>query len=222
MSEVAQDFTLLRFENLTQRFGDFTLFEHLRFRAGHGCFALRDEGGGGKTTLLGMLAGTTDTGDGKVWIDGHAMHDTSEAARAANAALAVVPFDCLTEPSQTGRGFLEQRAAERQVTLDANVLDWVTRFGLIPHMEKRFDQMSLGTRRKFYLSATLFGAPRVILADEPSGGLDGPSRAVLVDLFATLGEDRCVFFSTHDDELVDGCRARTLGFAALSPATDRA
>lgn len=209
---------MLRFENLTQRFGDFTLFENLHFRGDHGCFALRDEGGGGKTTLLGMLAGTVDTQGGKVWIDGHSMQDTPSAAHAAKAALAVVPFDCLTQPSQTGRGFLEQRAAERNVTLTPNVLDLAERFGLIPHMEKRFDQMSLGTRRKFYLTATRFGTPRVILADEPSGGLDGPSRAVLIDLFTTLGKACCVFFSTHDDELADGCHATTLGFPDLSHA----
>ncbi|QBC30114.1 MULTISPECIES: ATP-binding cassette domain-containing protein [Pandoraea] len=207
---------MLRFENLAKRFGTFTLFEHLSFRAGRGCFALRDEGGGGKTTLLGMLAGTVVPDDGRVWIDGHAMHD---APAQAKASLAVVPFDCLGEPSQTGRGFLEQRAADRQTHLSASVLDLAERFGLMPHMEKRFDQMSLGTRRKFYLTATRFGAPRVILADEPSGGLDGPSRAVLIDLFTALGQDGCVFFSTHDDALADGCHATTLGFPDLARAS---
>lgn len=207
---------MLRFENLAKRFGTFTLFEHLSFRAERGCFALRDEGGGGKTTLLGMLAGTVVPDDGQVWIDGHAMHD---APAEAKAALAVVPFDCLGEPSQTGRGFLEQRAADRQTHVSASVLDLAERFGLMPHMEKRFDQMSLGTRRKFYLTATHFGTPRVILADEPSGGLDAASRAVLIDWFTTLGKDRCVFFSTHDDALADGCQATSLGFPDLTRAS---
>nr|WP_150664179.1 ATP-binding cassette domain-containing protein [Pandoraea commovens] len=202
---------MLRFEGLTQRFDGFTLFESLRFDAGPGCFALRDEGGGGKTTLLGMLAGTVDTGCGKVWIDGHSMQS---APHVAKAALAVVPFDCMTEPMQTGRGFLEQRAAQRQVTVSEGVLDLAERFSLMPHMEKRFEQMSTGTRRKFYLTAILFGTPRVILADEPTGGLDGPSRAVLIDLFSMLGKDHCVLFSTHDDELAEGCRATTLAFPA--------
>ncbi len=200
---------MLRFENLAKRFGTFTLFQHLSFRAERGCFALRDEGGGGKTTLLGMLAGTVVPDDGQVWIDGHAMRD---APAEAKASLAVVPFDCLGEPSQTGRGFLEQRAADRQTHVSAGVLDLAERFGLMPHMEKRFDQMSLGTRRKYYLTATHFGSPRVILADEPSGGLDAASRAVLIDWFTTLGKDCCVFFSTHDDALADGCHATTLGF----------
>ncbi|WP_308340639.1 ABC transporter ATP-binding protein [Pandoraea commovens] len=211
MSEVMHHASLLRFEGLTRRFDDFTLFENLRFDAGPGCFALRDEGGGGKTTLLGMLAGTVDTGGGKVWIDGHSMQSEADAAK---AALAVVPFDCMTEPMQTGRGFLEQRAAQRQVTVSEDVLDLAERFSLMPHMEKRFEQMSTGTRRKFYLTAILFGTPRVILADEPTGGLDGPSRAVLIDLFSMLGKDHCVLFSTHDDELAEGCRATTLAFPA--------
>jgi len=209
MSEVMRQASLLRFEGLTKLFDDFTLFENLRFDAGPGCFALRDEGGGGKTTLLGMLAGTVDTGGGKVWIDGHSMQSAPDAAK---AALAVVPFDCMTEPMQTGRGFLEQRAAQRQVTVSADVLDLAERFSLTPHMEKRFEQMSTGTRRKFYLTAILFGAPRVILADEPTGGLDGPSRAVLIDVFTTLGKDHCILFSTHDDELADGCHATALNF----------
>ncbi|VVD80228.1 ABC transporter ATP-binding protein [Pandoraea anhela] len=213
MSEAMSRTPLLRFEGLTRRFDDFILFENLGLCADAGCFALRDEGGGGKTTLLGMLAGTIDAGDGKVWIDGHSMQSAREAAR---AALAVVPFDCLTEPSQTGRGFLQQRAAQRGAEVGADVLALAERFSLMPHMEKRFDQMSTGTRRKFYLSALLFGAPRVILADEPSAGLDGPSRAVLIDLFAALGKDRCVLFSTHDDELAEGCGATALGFPALA------
>ncbi|VVD87786.1 ABC transporter ATP-binding protein [Pandoraea capi] len=213
MRDVMHHEPLLCFEGLTRRFDDFVLFERLGLRAGAGCFALRDEGGGGKTTLLGMLAGAVDAGDGKVWIDGRSMQSAPEAAK---AALAVVPFDCLTEPSQTGRGFLEQRAAQRRTTITADVLDLAERFSLMPHMEKRFDQMSTGTRRKFYLTAALFGAPRVILADEPSGGLDGPSRAVLIDLFKSFGKDRCVFFSTHDDELAEGCQATTLGFADLT------
>ncbi|AJC20535.1 ABC transporter ATP-binding protein [Pandoraea pulmonicola] len=206
---------MLRFDNLTQRFDDFTLFENLRFRAERGCFALRDEGGGGKSTLLGMLAGERDAGQGNIWIDGHSMRDDAAGAR---ASLAFVPYDCLAEPLQTGRGFLDARAAARRTSVDARVLDLVERFSLMPHMEKRFEQMSTGTRRKFYLTAVLLGGPRVILADEPTGGLDAASRAVLIDLFTTLGETGCVFFSTHDDELVDGCRATPLRFPELSGA----
>ncbi|AJE98319.1 ABC transporter ATP-binding protein [Pandoraea apista] len=203
---------MLRFENLTKRFGTRTLFENLHFDAQAGCVALSDENGSGKSTLLGMLAGTLEADDGDIWLDGHSLRD---APLAAKAALAYVPDDCLAYPFQTGRALLDLVASAKKTRVDASVLDLAHRFGLAPHMEKRFEQMSLGTRRKFFLSATLIGAPRVIIADEPGNGLDAAARAVLIDLFTTLGKDRCVFFSSHDPELTRACHATTVGFADL-------
>lgn len=203
---------MLRFENLTKRFGTRTLFENLHFDAQAGCVALSDENGSGKSTLLGMLAGTLEADDGDIWLDGHSLRD---APLAAKAALAYVPDDCLAYPFQTGRALLDLVASAKKTRVDASVLDLAHRFGLAPHMEKRFEQMSLGTRRKFFLSATLIGAPRVIIADEPGNGLDAAARAVLIDLFTTLGKDRCVFFSSHDPELARACHATTVGFADL-------
>ncbi|WP_087690578.1 ABC transporter ATP-binding protein [Pandoraea sp. PE-S2R-1] len=201
---------MLRFEHLTKHFGSRTLFEDLHFRAGAGCVALSDENGSGKSTLLGILAGTIDADTGDVWLDGHSLRD---APLAAKSSLAYVPDDCLAYPFQTGRAFLDMVASEKKVSVDDSVLDLGNRFGLAPHMEKRFEQMSLGTRRKFFLSATLLGAPRVIVADEPGNGLDAAARAVLIDLLTTLGKDRCVFFSSHDPELTEACGARTVSFA---------
>ena len=201
---------MLRFEHLTKRFGSRTLFDNLHFHAGAGCVALSDENGSGKSTLLGILAGAIDADAGEVWLDGHSLRAEPLAAK---SALAFVPDDCLAYPFQTGREFLDMVASAKKTAVDDSVLTFAHRFGLAPHMEKRFEQMSLGTRRKFFLSATLLGAPRVIVADEPGNGLDAAARAVLVDLFTTLGKDRCVFFSSHDPELTEACGARTVGFA---------
>ena len=205
---------MLRFVNLTKRFGTRTLFENLHFNANAGCVALNDENGSGKSTLLGMLAGTVDADGGDIWLDGHSLR---EAPLAAKSALAYVPDDCLAYPFQTGRALLDLVASTKKTSVDAGVLDLAHRFGLAPHMEKRFEQMSLGTRRKFFLSATLIGAPRVIIADEPGNGLDAAARAVLIDLFTTLGKDRCVFFSSHHPDLTRACHATTVAFADLAP-----
>jgi heme-transporting ATPase len=204
---------MLRFANLTKRFGACTLFENLHFDAQAGCVALSDENGSGKSTLLGMLAGTLDADSGDIWLDGHSLRD---APLAAKSALAYVPDDCLASPFQTGRALLDLVASAKKTSVDATVIDLAHRFGLAPHMEKRFEQMSLGTRRKFFLSATLIGAPRVIIADEPGNGLDAAARAVLIDLFTTLGKDRCVFFSSHDPDLTEACHATTVSFADLA------
>jgi heme-transporting ATPase len=54
-----------------------------------------------------------------------------------------------------------------------------------------------------------------VIADEPSGGLDGAARAVLIDLFTALGQRRVVFFASHDAALIRGCGAKPVSFADL-------
>ncbi len=207
---------MLRFENLGKRFDNHVVFEGLHFASGAGCVALCDENGSGKSTLLGILAGVLDASKGEVWLDGHSLRS---APLKAKAALAYVPDDCMASPFQTGRALLEHVASAKGVTLDARTLDIAEQFGLAQHMEKQFEQMSLGTRKKFFLAATTIGQPAVIIADEPGNGLDAPARAVLVDLFKSLAVNSAVFFSSHDLALVRACEAKTVGFADLASKT---
>ncbi len=206
------DFTMLRIENIRKRYGEHVIFQGLHHRFGAGCVALCDENGSGKSTLLGILAGTVDADEGDVWINGHSLR---EAPLEAKSSLAYVPDDCMAYPFQTGREFLEFVASTKKTVVDHVTLEVAHRFGLAPHLEKRFEQMSLGTRKKIFLSAVTLGKPSVIVADEPSNGLDAAARGVLMDMFRTLAEDRVVFFSSHDPEFTEGCRARTISFADL-------
>jgi heme-transporting ATPase len=206
---------MLRIENIHKRYGERVIFQGLHHRFQPGCVALCDENGSGKSTLLGILAGAIDCDEGDVWISGHSLRD---APLKAKSALAYVPDDCMAYPFQTGREFLEFVAAARKTVVDSRTLDLAHRFGLAPHLDKRFEQMSLGTRKKIFLSATTLGESSVIIADEPGNGLDAAARGVLMDLFRTLAKDRVVFFSSHDLELTQGCGARTIKFADLGTA----
>ncbi|MNQ55842.1 ABC transporter ATP-binding protein YxdL [compost metagenome] len=118
-------------------------------------------------------------------------------------------------PTQTGREFLLNAAADKNVSLDDSVLDLAFRLGLEPHLDKRFEQMSTGTRRKVYLTAAALGAPAVVIADGPSSGLDAQARGVLAEVFTTWARDRVVLFASHDPELVQACNARTLNVGDL-------
>lgn len=203
---------MLRFQNLCKRYGEHILFQALAFDTGTGCIALNDQSGSGKSTLLGMLAGEIEVDEGDVWIGGHSLR--SEPAR-ARASLAYIPDDCMPSAQMTGRAFLDQVAASRGCSVDDHALALADRFGLGPHLEKRFEQMSFGTRKKMVLTAAALGKPAVVIADEPASGLDAPARAALVDLFKTFATDRTVLFSSYDPELAQACHARTIGFADL-------
>ena len=201
---------MLRFENLCKRYDKRVIFHGLQYSAGTGCVALNDESGSGKSTLLGIIAGEIELDQGDVWIDGHSLRS---APFEAKSVLTYVPDDCMPYSLQTGREYLEWVAANRKTAVDTRTLDLADRFGLTPHLEKRFEQMSFGTRKKIFLTAAALGEVKVVIADEPGAGLDAPARAVLIDLFTILGEDRTVFFSSYDVDFSQACGAKVVSFA---------
>jgi ABC-2 type transport system ATP-binding protein len=204
---------MLRFENLSKRYGDHILFKNLRYSTDAGCIALSDEMGSGKSTLLGILAGAIDADEGEIWLGDHSLR--SEPAR-AKAALTYVPEDCMTYPQQTGRAFLEEMASTRDASLDARALELADRFGLTPHLDKRFEQMSFGTRKKMFFTAATLGQSSVLIADEPTSGLDAAAKNVLIELFTTLAQDHTVLFTSYDAALAQACQATIVSFADLA------
>ncbi|MFM0353643.1 ABC transporter ATP-binding protein [Paraburkholderia nemoris] len=203
---------MLRFENLSKRYSERIIFQGLHYDTAAGCVALNDESGSGKSTLLGILAGTIEPDAGEVWLGGHSLRT---APREAKSTLTYVPEDCMTYPEQTGRDYLARVALERKTTVGSHALELAQRFGLEPHLDKRFEQMSFGTRKKFFLTGAVLGETKVVIADEPVGGLDASARGVLVDLFKTLAETRTVFFSSYDTAFTQACEATTVDFADL-------
>lgn len=203
---------MLRIDNLSKRYGDHVVFQGLTHQFQPGCMALCEEDNTGKSSLLAIIAGAIKPDVGDVWIDGHSL---IHAPLQAKARLAYVPDNCLAFPTQTGRGLLEQVASEKNTSLDDAVLDLAYRLGLEPHLDKRFEQMSTGTRRKVFLTAAALGEPAVVIADGPSDGLDAGARAVLAELFKTWSQNRVVLFASHDPELVQACEARSINVAAL-------
>ncbi|WP_454695001.1 ABC transporter ATP-binding protein [Achromobacter aegrifaciens] len=203
---------MLRIDNLGKRYGDHLVFQGLTHTFTPGCVALCEEDSTGKSTLLGIIAGAIAPDSGDVWIDGHSLAQEPAQAR---ARLAYVPDNCMALPAQTGRGLLQQVAAEKNVPLDDSALDLAFRLGLEPHLDKRFEQMSTGTRRKVYLTAAALGDPAVIIADGASNGLDAQARGVLAEQFKIWGRDRVVLFASHDPELVQACDASSVAVAAL-------
>ncbi|MCD0502316.1 ABC transporter ATP-binding protein [Bordetella petrii] len=203
---------MLRIDNIGKRYGEHLVFQGLSHTFPTGCTALCEQDSTGKSSLLGIIAGAIAPDDGDVWVDGHSL---IHAPRQARARLAYVPDNCLATPEQTGRGLLEHVAAQKHAALDDGVRDLARRLGLEPHLDKRFEQMSTGTRRKVFLVAAALGDPAVIVADGPSNGLDAQARHVLAQVFKSWGQSRVVLFASHDAELVEACGAKMVEVAGL-------
>ena len=162
--------------------------------------------GCGKTTLLLVAGGLLRPENGEVSIDGTDPYSLSGEQRARFRAEQIgfvfqqfhlVPYlnvlDNVMAPALvTG----ETSARERAETL-------VERFGLADRLGHRPGQLSTGERQRVALARALLNEPRVILADEPTGNLDGDnSEQVLQALKAFTDEGGAVLLVTHDPDAV--------------------
>ena len=206
---------MLKLENLTKRYDGYTVFEGLTHEFGPGCVALCEEESTGKSTLLDIIAGVIAPDEGDVWIAGHSIRQSPKQAR---LGVAYVPRDCLLFPRLTGYELLAMFASQKKAVIDQTALRLCEALGLEAHMDKPFEQMSTGTRRKVYLAAAALGNPAVILADGPSDGLDARARAVMVEQFKAWSQGRLVLFASHDPEFVQACGARVIEVRQLGAA----
>lgn len=199
-------------EGLGASYQGHEVFRSLACTFATGVHALRGTNGIGKSTLLRILAGVQPADAGRVWIDGI---DLMQAPENAKRCLSYVPDESPIYPFMTGEELLHFVAAAKRCRIDAAVDDLIDAFDVRRHLHTRFDAMSLGTRKKMMLCAARIGAPRVLLLDEPSNGLDLASRNHLVRWLQQWGRQSAILFTAHDEGFVSASGAAAIEMLSL-------
>ena len=161
-------------EGLVKTFGDRPVLKGIDLVVNDAeCVAVMGSSGGGKTTLLRCIAGLLAPSEGKVHVDGIDVHEQPDKARDRmgmvfqNAAL----FDSLNVRDNVLFGVRRHRKVKR--TLERELLkDTLTRLALGDVEELLPSELSGGMRKRVGLARALALAPKVILYDEPTTGLD--------------------------------------------------
>ena len=171
--------------------------------------ALMGRNGSGKTTLLRIVAGLHRPSSGRVMI---AEQDT---ARLHPADVAQTVGYLPQNPS--AHFFAETLGAELAFTLKHHRhsrLDPETTLALLglEHAASRNPRdLSGGERERAALAAVLVGAPRVLLLDEPTRGMDAARKRALISMLGRLrAEGVAILLATHDVELVAEVASRVV------------
>ena len=184
---------------VTKRFGKTTALAGLDLVAEPGqVVALLGPNGAGKTTFVRAVATLLHLDSGELIVAGH---DARRDADAVRQIIGLAGQFAAVEPVMTGRENLEmvarlfgqgRRAAKRAA---AGVLE---QLGLEETANKPVRTYSGGMRRRLDLGASLVGAPRLLLLDEPTTGLDPRSRNELWDAIrALVGRGTDVLLTTQ-------------------------
>ena len=170
--------------------------------------AIMGPSGSGKSTLLAIMGGLDEPTAGRVRLDGVDPFAGDAAARAAfrNRRVGFVFQEHHLLPGCTALDNVVLPAlAAGRVTADvaARAVRLLGRVGLAERMTHTPDQLSGGERQRVAVARALVLAPRLVLADEPTGQLDSRNSAevtnLLVELVAEAGGMLLVV--THADDV---------------------
>jgi putative ABC transport system ATP-binding protein len=166
--------------------------------------AVMGASGSGKTTLLNCLSGLDEIDDGRVIVEGHSIHELSDAKRTRHRAetmgfifqaFNLIPVFTATENVELPLLLARVPAPEAR----ERARETLTRVGLGHRLDRRPPELSGGEQQRVAIARALAGRPRLVWADEPTGNLDSEMAAAVMDLLSELhDEGLTLVLVTHD------------------------
>jgi putrescine transport system ATP-binding protein len=193
---------MIRFENVTKMFGDFTAIDNLNLDIyEREFFALLGPSGCGKTTLMRMLAGFETPTSGTIKVSGQDIGQLPPNRRPVNMMFqSYALFPHLTVWDNIAFGLRREKMPKDLVAARVEDMLKLTRLEKFSHRKPH--QISGGQRQRVALARSLAKAPKLLLLDEPLGALDKKLREAtqfeLMDIQETTGTTFVIV--THDQE----------------------
>lgn len=199
MSPTVRSTPLLEANDLTVRFGKVTALDGLNLEVPSGeVLALLGPNGAGKTTFVRTIATLVGPSSGHLRVRGtDVVHDPLAVRR----DIGLAGQFAAVEPTMTGRENLVMTArffGHSKSAADQAAAIVIEQLSLEEVADRRCSTYSGGQRRRLDLGASLVGAPRLLLLDEPTTGLDPAGRSEVWDAvrnLVTTGTD--VLLTTH-------------------------
>jgi ABC-2 type transport system ATP-binding protein len=167
-------------KNLTMRFGNKTALENVSLKLKSGSLiGLIGSNGAGKSTLMNLLATLRKPTAGDILINGKSILKNPNHLR---KTLGYVPQSVPIYPELSASEFLFYIAAAKGIQstyAKKQIPQLLEQFHLSDTGSRPLAAFSGGMRQRVGLSAALLGDPKVIIADEPSTGLDPEERVGL-------------------------------------------
>jgi putrescine transport system ATP-binding protein len=193
---------LIRFDNVTKRFGDAVAVDHLSLDIFEGeFFCLLGPSGCGKTTLMRMLAGFETPSEGSISLGGQNLAGVPPYRRPVNMMFqSYALFPHMSVEKNIAFGLKQDGMPKDQI---AERVGEMLRLVQLEKLARRYpSQLSGGQRQRVALARALAKKPKVLLLDEPLGALDKKLREETQFELMDIQHDLHMTFVvvTHDQE----------------------
>ena len=189
-----------------QRFGGGSVeaLKNVTFKVDAGEYvAVMGESGSGKTTLLNILAALDKPTGGSVVLDGKELSAVGDAALAAfrrdNLGFVFQDFNLLDTLTVEDNIYLPLvLAGKKYPEMNGRMLPVAGRLGITDILKKYPYEISGGQKQRCAVARALITAPKLVLADEPTGALDSKATDEFLRLFGEINRlGQTILMVTH-------------------------
>ena len=174
--------------------------------------AIRGSSGAGKSTLLHIIGCLDRLTKGSYRLDGKDVVQESAArlAQIRNRTFGFVMqhFALVDEDSALQNAAIPLLFARTSPSLaKARALQQLDHLGIAHLARRKTATLSGGEKQRVAIARALVNHPDVILADEPTGALDGENSAMIMEIFKTLhAEGKTIIIVTHEENVAGACQ----------------
>lgn len=192
--------TALSIENLSFAYGSKLALDQINLQVASGeCCMLLGPNGAGKSTLFALITRLYDSHKGRIEICGN---DVRQQSLQALAHLGVVFQQTTLDPDLSVTQNLRYHAALHGIgkrEADKRIQEELERLNMYERAHEKVRQLNGGHKRRVEIARALLHKPRLLLLDEPTVGLDMPSREAIVQHVHNLVKDQqlAVLWATH-------------------------
>lgn len=167
-------------QNLSKKYGDFTAVDGIDFAIHNGeCFGFLGPNGAGKTSTMKMIYGFNTVTFGRLDVLGL---DVETQLREIKAQLGVIPQEDNLDPDlkvfQNLRVYARYFDIPKQTAIQ-RCTEALEMFQLSEKRDKYIHELSGGMKRRLVIARSLLNQPKIIIADEPTTGLDPQARRLV-------------------------------------------
>ena len=205
--------SILSLENISFSYDKTPVLQDISYEFEKGkMYCIIGKSGAGKTTLLSLLSGLASPNTGKIIYDGRDVAKIDKYTfRSKYIGVVFQSFNLITKYTALENVILSMDVAGYKTpNKRARALELLESVGLDEdEANRRVLKLSGGQQQRVAIARALSYDPDIILADEPTGNLDGETQAEIMEIFRSLANaGKCVILVSHSPSVANMCDER--------------